>query len=303
MIDPKTYTGTVISVTRRHVQILTDDKETIRTKLTSPPPRITVGDTVLLKSGSESQPIGSINPRKNCLSRTYRKKTREIAANIDLLLVVTAVAPLFNTVFVDRILTVAALSQIPSALVFNKTDLGEDSTRKLIEIYKDLKFNIIFTSAIGEGGLVELVKILHDPNLHTIVLAGISGVGKSTILNKLVPEARRPTSTVSRKTGLGRQTTSLSVGYRYPRCDMSDLLIIDLPGIQNFGVSNFSIADIANSFSEFNLIKQQCEYLDCLHLAEPNCAVKDAVKDNKIALSRYESYLNMTQEIESAREY
>jgi len=220
-----------------------------------------------------------------------------------MLYVVTAVIPLFNTVFVDRVLAVAHLEEIQATLILNKTDLGTEDTAPLIDIYERLEIPIFYTSAKHDHGLDEIRSQLETPALSIVALAGVSGVGKSTILNKLVPEAERKTAEVSRKTGKGRQTTSQSVGYLYNRNETPDLLIIDLPGVQNFGVTNLSPRQAAEGFPEFAEKMAQCEYHDCTHTAEPNCAVKDAVDARELSASRYYSYLHMLDEIDEAKEY
>lgn len=299
MSDKQTIeTGTILSVTRRNVDILTDSK-TLRCKLPAKIPDLTIGDSVVM----ENNEIVSCQPRNNFLSRSYRKKTRKIAANLDLLAIVAAVNPLFNAVFIDRVLTAASLQKIPCLMILNKTDLGTENTLEEIQIYEKLGIPVCYTTVVTDDGLDSFMQEISNPDYHTVALAGVSGVGKSSILNNLVPEASRRTGEVSRKTGLGKQTTSLSKGYSLEREGAGPLLMIDLPGIQNFGISNLSPEEIIASFPEFAERRHLCEYLDCKHLEEPDCAVKKALEAGEVSLSRYNSYINMLEEIEACREY
>ena len=310
-------TGIVVGITRRYAAVLvkavsantTASLQTADQRIAHVhvPGRmfneIAIGDQVEISGITQGDSITSIIARKNHLSRTYGERAKSIAANLDLLLLVTAVTPLFNSYFVDRVLTVAHTQNIPVLLVLNKADLGLKETTELLAVYQKLELPILITSALTGSGLPELKNALANPALQNIALAGISGVGKSTILNALIPEAQQRTATVSKKTGLGRQTTSMAYGFQYPRPDDSVLLLIDLPGIQSFGVSNLTNQQIIDSFPEFNIRRGECEYLDCWHKAEPNCAVKESLAAGNIAKSRYESYLKMLQEVADAKEY
>lgn len=302
LLEQNSKQALVVSKSRRKAQIITADQKQLPAVIPGKLADTTVGDLVLYRLQGKQVLVSSILQRRNCLSRTYRKKVKTIAANLDMVFIVSAVQPLFNTSFVDRVIAVCHLQQIPHTLIVNKIDLDLEETQPLIDIYQKLGINVECTSTKISQGLAGLQKKLEDPSMKIVVLAGVSGVGKSSILNQLVPHADRKTSQVS-KTGQGRQTTSQSVGYIYKRDTGSDVLIIDLPGVQNFGVSNLNQREVADAFVEFSQMKHLCEYADCFHRAEPNCAVKDAVARDQVSESRYLSYLNMLQEIEDAREY
>lgn len=293
----------VTCATRRYIEILRNTHEQIKIKLTPRFGDIAAGDQVLVDFACNPPRLIKLLDRQNQLTRTYRKRSKLIAANLDRILIVTAVGPLFNTIFIDRVLTAATVEGIPCTLLVNKVDLGLTQSTSEITVYQQIGIDLILMSAATGQGIDQLTMLLANQHLKRVVLAGVSGVGKSTILNRLVLQAQRRTAEVSRKTGLGRQTTSLAIGYRYDRGHGSDLLLIDLPGIQTFGVTDLDPLTIASTFPEFCSIQSACEYRDCHHLEEPNCAVRDAVFSGEIPCSRYESYLNMVSEVESARPY
>lgn len=296
-------TGTVISSSRRNAAILLPPDEEVLARTGSKIDSVIVGDRVEVIQEHERYKITAVEARRNCLSRTLGPRTKEIAANLDLVLLVTAVEPLFNTSFVDRVLLVCSLQGIPVQIVLNKCDLGLEDTNYLIETYKAIGVDLIMTSALAEDGMANLLPILEQAELNTLAFAGVSGVGKSSLLNRLVPHAQQRTNAVSRKTGKGTQTTSMAQGYLYGRADRADLLLVDLPGIQNFGVSNLTPRQVTEGYAEFAAIAQFCEYADCQHTAEPNCAVQAGLEQGLISPTRYLSYLGILDEIEAARPY
>lgn len=299
-----TAEAVVVSSSRRFVHLLTSDGKTVRAQSSSRTLDVTTGDRVVfgLRKGGDAV-VSEILEAKNYLSRSYRGETKKIAANLDQLFIVSAVGPLFNTYFIDRIMTVATSQHIPFTLVVNKIDLGLDTTQTLIDIYERIGVPVVYTSA-KEGQNIELLdKVLADPALEIVALSGISGVGKSTILNQLIPSAQRNTAEVSERTGQGKQTTTQAFAYPYTRSSGKDLLVIDLPGIQSFGVTHLSQQQISESFPEFLERSYECEFGNCSHIAERQCAVKEALERGEIAAERYQSYLQMVAEVEEAKPY
>lgn len=293
----------VITATRRSVHLRTSNGETLKGRVSTHARDITVGDTVTYTIDRGEAFITKVLPARNYLTRAYRERKKKLAANLDRVFIVTATAPLFNEIFVDRIIAVATREEIPCTLIVNKTDLDLESTLPLVQTYERLGIPVLYTSArLGEG-MSAVEAALADPRLQIVALAGVSGVGKSSILNHLVPAAESRTAEVSHRTGQGKQTTSQSRGYSYNRSTAPPLLIIDLPGIQKFGVTHLTKREAAESFFEFRERSLECRFSDCSHTAEDECGVKDAVDAGTIALSRYVSYLDMIDEIESAREY
>ncbi len=295
--------GTIVSVTRRSVQLLIENE--IKVGVSASNTReLTPGDSVTYSLKGDEVFVDSLLPRKNLLARSYRDTTKMLAANLDHLYLVSSVRPLFHTLFIDRVLAVARNSEIPASIIVNKSDLGLEATHDLIDIYQAIGIPILFTSAKKGEGLSILEDSLTNPSLSIVALAGVSGVGKSTLLNKLVPEAERRTGEVSSKTGQGRQTTTQSVGYQYrSRNRKNDLLIIDLPGVQNFGVSHLSLEEVARGFVEIDTLARECEFDNCSHVQERKCAVRNAAETLTFAPSRYESYLRMREEVVAAKPY
>jgi len=266
-----------------------------------------VGDKVDFHEEAGQLFISAGHERKNTLSRSYRGDTKPIVSNVDLLLVVTAVPPLLNTLSVDRMGVVAHSQAIPWALVINKIDLGLDYCAETILAYERLGIEVLRTAAKFGPGLDELRTLLENSSLETVVLCGLSGVGKSTLINRLIPEASRATAEVSTRTGQGKQTTSQASGFLLPRENSHGLVVVDLPGIQQFGVEHLTQVQVAEAFPEIAEYRMACEFSDCGHVFERKCAVRDAagrgVKEGGMALSRYESYCHMCKEIEDAKPY
>jgi ribosome biogenesis GTPase / thiamine phosphate phosphatase len=295
--------GTVLSVTRRKVKLLVG--ETLQSGVVATASLdVCVGDQVSFALKRDEVFINQVLHRRNSLRRSYQGVTKNLAANLDRLYLVSSVRPLFQPLFIDRVIAVCEAENIPVYLIINKSDLGLELTSDLIRIYERLDVPLLYTSAKYGKGLDELEKSLAQGGLRVVALAGLSGVGKSTILNCLIPEAGQRTSEVSSRTGHGRQTTSQAVGYRYAvPSTQRHLLIIDMPGVQNFGVSHLTKAQIAAGFLEFGAYANDCEFDNCSHIAEEKCAVKAAVARSEIAETRYQSYVHMLHEVEAARKY
>ncbi len=226
-----------------------------------------------------------------------------MGANIDLLCVITAVGSTLNPVVIDRMLVAARVQTIPTILVINKADLGASDLEELFSIYKKVGIQLLACSAKFGEGLEQLECRIQAPQVNVAALCGVSGVGKSTILNRLVPDARTRTGELSVKTGQGKQTTSQPRGFLYEPAQSTRKIIIDFPGVQFFGLSHVSVDAVEAAFDEFAQFKVRCRFLDCKHLQEPQCEVRDAVERGEIAPWRYESYLQILQEIDESREY
>lgn len=293
----------VIRLSRRYVDIMLKDGSLVRAISESQALGVTVGDQIIYENKQGGYVIKDILERKNCIERSYQKNTKILAANVDLVIIVSAITPLFNRSFIDRVLVETRSQKIDTLLLINKIDLGLDEAQNLIAPYLSIKIACAYASAHSGEGLDNLRAILSDPKLSVVTLVGISGVGKSSILNCFIPEASRPTQNVSLRTGQGRQTTSQSIGYSLARNGLAPLLLIDLPGLSNFGLAHHSKESIRQFFPEFKSRLSKCQYSSCLHIDEPNCEVKQAILENQIEISRYQSYIDIINEIESAKEY
>jgi ribosome biogenesis GTPase len=261
---------------------------------------IAVGDQVefdVEKKGDETVGIiHSIEERKNYIIRksvNLSKQTQIIASNIDLaLLLVTIDNPPTLTAFIDRFLVTAEAYDIPVVLVFNKADSYTDQSREeaqfLQMLYKSIGYQCVEISAIKKRGLDQIIDLMKD---QTTLVSGHSGTGKSTLINAISPGLKLKTTEISELYSQGQHTTTFA--------EMYDLSfggqIIDTPGIKGFGVVDMEPETIGDYFPEFFKLKSACKFNNCLHIDEPHCAVKEALDENRIAWSRYRSYIQMME--------
>lgn len=295
--------GQVIRNTGSWYVVRTDDGQLIESKIkgnfrlkgirsTNP---VAVGDFVQITPNAEGTAlITEIEDRKNYIIRkasNLSKQSHIIAANIDLaVLVVTVSHPETSTVFIDRFLASAEAYRVPVCLVFNKTDCySEDETRYMegmIYLYTSLDYPCLKTSALCHQGIEELRQILHG---KTTLFSGNSGVGKSTLLNTLIPNLNVKTAEISSAHDTGMHTTTFSEMFDLPGGGH----IIDTPGIKGFGTFNMEKEEVDHYFREIFKISSDCKYGNCTHTHEPGCAVRQAVEEHRISESRYLSYLSM----------
>lgn len=300
------FTGIVIKIYGAYYTILYDNNEinctlkgrlrTYDIKYSNP---VAVGDKVLFELNQDSTgTVVKILPRKSVFSRRERGKNRKIdilAANIDTIIVCQSFnKPKMNLRFVDRLLVSAKKEEINFILCVNKLDLASDSQIEYIDDYfLEFPFPIILTSALNEIGLSELEDSLQN---KTSILMGNSGVGKSTIINKLFPDLNLRVSEVSEKTGKGKHTTSNS---QMIVCN-ENMNVIDTPGLREFGIIDVEPHLLSRYFHEFSEYHEQCKFQPCTHDHEPECMIKDLVNNGEIHQDRYVSYLNI---LHSLQEY
>ena len=253
-----------------------------------------VGDNVEIEVLDEETMTGNITallPRKNEL-------IRPAVANIDQALVVFAVtrpSPHFN--LLDRFLVMMERQDIPVVLCFNKEDIAEDEqVEKLRSVYEGCGYPCVFTSALEERN-IEKIKEL--PKGKTTVIAGPSGVGKSSLINILNPDAKMETGDISSKIERGKHTTRHSELFTIAQ----DSYIMDTPGFSSLYVNDFEKEELKYYFPEFDPYEGTCRFLGCDHVHEPDCAVKAAVEAGEIHEIRYKDYLEMYEELKSKRRY
>ena len=267
---------------------------------------IAVGDHVEFTPGDGEQ-VGSVlevKDRRNYLVRRSVNLSHQksvIAANMDqALLMVTLARPRTSTGFIDRFLVSAEAYEIPCIILFNKLDAYAAaelaSLQELERVYGSVGYRTIRTSAHTGTGVDDVRTLLAG---KVSLLAGHSGVGKSTLINTIQPGFDLPTSVVSESTTKGQHTTT--------HASMFDLAlggsIIDTPGIKGFGLVDMDAATISDQFPEFFKLKGACKFASCLHLQEPGCAVRAAVQEGAVAGSRYASYQDMVSGVEEDGPY
>jgi len=257
---------------------------------------VAVGDFVMIDMEGEEGIITEILPRENFIVRQSVKKTGHshvIAANVDqALLIVTLAMPRTSMGFIDRFIVAAESFRIPQVLVFNKADLlNEEQHREvngLMQMYTMLGVVCLLTSAL-EQEQPEVLKIIKDKKT---LIAGHSGVGKSTLINTLSKGIEQKTSKISGFSSKGTHTTTFAEMFQLD----AKTFIIDTPGIKELGLVNMEPEEISDYFVEIRALSAQCKFgASCLHVNEPKCAVLDAVKAGTIALSRYESYVSIVK--------
>jgi len=259
---------------------------------------VNIGDLVLVDREDGDPVIKEVLPRHNYIIRqSVRHRTAEhiIAANLDqALLMATIAMPRTSTGFIDRFLVTATAYHIPAVILLNKTDLyNEEETRKakqLQEVYAKAGYRLILTSARQMTGVSEVKELMKD---KISLLAGHSGVGKSTLINKVVPEFDLKTAELTAYNQKGKHTTTFAEMFELPFGGF----IVDTPGIKEFGILDFEEAEVSHYFPEMEKLLHDCRFHNCLHINEPGCAVKAALKNGEIAESRYLNYLSIIDEL------
>ncbi|MDR2951354.1 MAG: ribosome small subunit-dependent GTPase A [Prevotella sp.] len=259
---------------------------------------IAVGDRVSIIENNEGTAlITEIEDRKNYIIRrssNLSKQSHIIAANIDLcFLIVTINHPVTSTVFIDRFLASAEAYRVPVNLIFNKADIYSEDEREymdaLISMYDYIGYPGLKISALQNIGL----DILQEKIQGKITLfSGHSGVGKSTLINTLIPDTKLKTGAISDYHGKGMHTTTFSEMIELPQGGF----IIDTPGIKGFGTVDMERNEIFHFFPDIFKFSKDCRFNNCIHINEPGCAVREAVDKHYISESRYKSYLNMMED-------
>ena len=254
---------------------------------------VAVGDKVLwTQSAPDQGRIEEILPRRSLLSRPSRNgKTRPVAANIDTVFVVFAVEPYCDFLLIDQYLAICESHTINAALVLNKTDLPQsDSIEKELLDYQNLGYPLYRVSARAASGLDELKRALKD---QVSMLAGQSGVGKSSLTNAIIPDKELKTNTISATTKHGRHTTTAATLYHLN--DGGDL--IDSPGVAIFGLAGLSEQQLAYGYREFQPLLDNCRFNDCRHLHDKGCAVRAAAENGEISMTRYQRFLKLREKM------
>lgn len=309
--------GLVIKNTGYWYTVLTDEGETIDCKIkgnfrikgirsTNP---VAVGDFVTILPNQEGTAfITAIDDRRNYIirkSQNLSKQSHIIAANVDqACLVVTIAHPETSTTFIDRFLASAEAYRVPVILIFNKTDILDEDERRyldmMMQLYRTVGYECVALSAETGDGVDALMPMLEG---KTTLFSGNSGVGKSTLLNRLVPGLNLRTSEISDAHDTGTHTTTFSEMIPLPvKAETSARSwLIDTPGIRGFGTFDMEPEEICSYFKEIFKFSADCRFGNCTHTHEPGCAVLKAVEEHYIALSRYNSYISMLNDKEEGK--
>ncbi|MBE29322.1 ribosome small subunit-dependent GTPase A [bacterium] len=243
------------------------------------------GDRVLFQKIKYDEAIvTAIYPRDSELKR----QDKLIAANIDQLWIVVALEPHYEFELIDRYLIMAENSKLPIGIIVNKIELSsnESNTNKDFMHYKSLGYDVHFVSVKNQTNLDSFKEKLVNKS-H--IFLGQSGVGKSSLINSLIPDLELRVNEISNKSKLGKHTTTNTTIYHIP----SGGDLIDSPGVREFQLESLTELEIKSGFKEFKALSNDCRFRDCRHINEPNCAVKEALDKGRISNNRYQSYLNI----------
>jgi len=294
--------GLVMRSTGSFYNVLTDDgtmyncrvRGKIRLEGIKETNPVAVGDHVSFNLENEIGSITAILPRTNHILRQSVKKTGHahvLAANIDqALLVVTLAFPRTSLGFIDRFLVSAESFRIPQVIVFNKRDMLNDEgvqiVEELIALYQSIGVTCFSVSAANDS-LNDVKEILEN---KITLIAGHSGVGKSTLLNKIAPALQQATGDISEFSAKGKHTTTFAEMFQLH----DKTFVIDTPGVKELGLVDISKEELSDYFPEIRALRDQCKYgASCLHINEPQCAVQQAVQSGTIAFSRFDSYCSI----------
>ena len=262
---------------------------------------VVVGDRVVVEPDGDSSVITGILPRRNYIIRRASNLSKEshiIAANIDhALLIVTLCSPTTPREFVDRFLVTCEAYKVPVTIVLGKADLidaqAQEEAEEFTAIYNDAGYRVIRLSSVTGEGIDEIRSMLRN---HTTLVAGNSGVGKSTLIGEIDPTIDIRIGEISDSHQQGKHTTTFSTMY-----PLDGGYIIDTPGIKGFGLIDIDDKELCRYFPEMMRLSPECRFYNCTHTHEPGCAVQEAVKQGRVAWSRYESYLKILDEDDKYR--
>lgn len=303
--------GLVIKNTGSWYQVRTDQEETFECKIkgnlrlkdiksTNP---IAVGDFVEFSAIEEKVGlISAIYDRKNYIIRrssNLSKQSHILAANLDLVvLVITIRYPETSTVFIDRFIASAEAYNVPACILINKTDLYTEDEMQYAEalktLYESIGYPVFMLSAIKPDTFDTFRQFLTG---KTILISGNSGVGKSTLINAILPESLAKTGEISSYHNKGTHTTTFSQLYQLE----NGAQLIDTPGIKGFGTVDMEVDEISHYFKEIFKTSKKCRFTNCTHVHEPGCAVLTAVENHQISLSRYQSYLSILSDFKTGK--
>ena len=282
--------GTVVAAHGRHYLIELADGSTLPCFPRGKKSELACGDRVQIERSGEAQGvINTILPRSSLLYRSNEFRQKLIAANVTLVVIVVATEPSFSDELVTRCLIAAESQDIEALIVLNKCDLIErlPEAEAALSPFARLGYSILHLSALGE---VDALRTQLAG--QTSVLVGQSGMGKSTLVNALVPTAGARTREISEALDSGRHTTTHATLYRLP----DGAALIDSPGLQEFGLHHLSRSELEHGFREYRVWQGHCRFRNCRHDREPGCAIREAVEAGDVDASRHDTFLRLCQQ-------
>ncbi len=312
--NTNTLTARVISHHGRQLFAETESFEKIKCKIRQSLGDIACGDYILIQqiidpSGGTQNVVVAIKERSNLLVKTgFAGSVKPVAANIGQLVIVTSLKPKPNPYLIDRYLTAAENLPAKALIIINKIDFLEDESKghalkkevdDLVKLYQSIGYRVIRASmkhadTKHTSGITEISEALSNT---TSILVGLSGVGKSSIVKTILPKEEIRIGETSAATGEGKHTTTVSALYHLK----DNGIIIDSPGVRDFTPIHSSIDEITNGFIDVRKFNGLCKFTNCSHTNEPECAMKQAVKDGKLSTVRFENYLRMIDEFLNPR--
>lgn len=296
--------GLVIRRYGQHADIEDDQGELVRCDIRRTVSSLVCGDQVIWresKVASEGRKgvVEAVQPRRSALTRPdYYDGVKTVASNIDQIFIVSSILPEFSNQIIDRYIIAAESIGITPVLVLNKIDLASEEQltqiRQSLDYYLSLGYPVIELSCKTGQGTEQLHQQLNE---HVNIFVGQSGVGKSSLVNELLPEAEEVVGDVSDNSGLGQHTTTASKMLSLP-CGGR---LIDSPGVREFGLWHMEPEQVTNGFIEFLPLISQCKFRDCKHGKDPGCAVREAVEAGDIAQFRYDNYHKIIESMEENR--
>lgn len=282
--------GTIVAAHGRQYRVELADGETLLCFPRGKKSEAACGDQVTVQRSGDQGVIDTIEPRRSLLYRSNAFKEKLIAANVTQIIIVVATEPSFSDELITRCISAAESQEMEAVIVLNKIDLADrvPAARETLAPFAKLGYRVLELSARTSGEALRSV-LSH----HTSVLVGQSGMGKSTLTNALIPEAKAPTREISESLDSGKHTTTHATLYHLD----ADSALIDSPGLQEFGLGHLSAGEIEHTFLELRPLLGQCRFRNCRHDREPDCAVREAVRTGQMDPRRFAVFRTLCAEI------